>query len=334
MLQGRPLYDNPADHKYYVPPPEWEAVRRAVDRGNNTLLYGPRGSGKTTLLRQLQLALRKRDEPVVFVDAGAVTESLELAARIRDALKGRPGILDQSLSMARTKEVFGDATPPPGGVSRFLYDTLAGLGQDVEPTIVLLDATASAQAIYGLFGRMRDTIWQLPHRWLVAIDDSDYATVLKPPADAFFDTLVALVPRPADDLVQILHRRTKELPNELLSQIADDARGNPRAAIRAANDTIVHGDDATGDLTARGRLLDAASQLGRPQGMLMAELLDLGQASPSDQILLERLGLKRARVNTLLQQLQDAGLVDAAVERSDGPGRPRTIYRPILRSVA
>lgn len=333
MLQGRPLYDNPTDHKYYVPPSEWEAVRRTVDRGNNTLLHGPRGSGKTTLSRQLQLALRGREEPVAFVDAAAVTEPLELATRIRDALKGRPGILEQGLTSARAKEVFGDPNPPPGGASRSLYDTLLDL-QDVEPTIVLLDATASAQGLYGVFGRMRDTIWQLPHRWLVTIDDSDYATVLKPPADAFFDTVIALAPRSADDLLQILRRRTGELPDELLSQIADDARGNPRAAIRAANDAIVHGDDPAGDLAARGRLLDAAAQLGRPQGMLMAELLDLGQASPSDQVLLERLGLKRARVNTLLQQLQDAGLVDAAVERSDGPGRPRAIYRPILRAVA
>lgn len=331
MLQGRPLYDNPADHKYYVPPPEWEAVCRAVDRGNNTLICGARGSGKTTLLRQLQLALRDRDEPVVFIDAAAIAEPLELAVRIRDALKGR---LDQGLSGARGREVFGDPDPPPGGVSRFLYDTLIGLGQDIEPAIVLLDATASARALYGVFGRMRDTIWQLPHHWLVAIDDSDYATVLKPPADAFFDTVIALAPRPNDDLLQILHRRTDELPDELLSQIAQDARGNPRVAIRAANNAIVHGDDPAGDLTARGWLLDTAARLGRPQGMLMAELLDIGQASPSDQVLLERLGLKRARVNALLQELHDAGLVESAIERSDGPGRPRTIYRPALRTAA
>lgn len=334
MLQGRPLYDNPSDRKYYVPPPEWDAVSRALDRGNNTLLHGLRGAGKTTLLRQLQLALREREEPVVFVDAAAVAEPLELVARVRDALKPRPGILDQSLLVARSREVLGDPSPPPGGASRLLYDMLTGLGQDVEPTIVLLDASATAQALYGVFGRMRDTIWQLPHRWLVAIDDSDYATVLKPPADAFFDTVIALAPRSADDLLQILQRRTDELPDELLSQIAEDARGNPRAAIRAANDAIVHGDGPAGDLTARGRLLDAAAQLGRPQGMLMAELLDIGQASPSDQVLLDRLGLKRARVNTLLQQLHDAGLVDAAVERSNGPGRPRTIYRPALRTAA
>ena len=332
MLQGRPLYDNPSDAKYHVPSPVWDTVLHAIDRGNNTLLYGARGSGKTTLLRQLQLTLRKGEEPVVFVDAAAVTEPLELAARVRDALKGRPGVV--GADSASIAEVLGDPAPPPGGASRRLYDTLNSLGHDVEPTIVLVDASASAQAVYGVFGRMRDTIWQLPHRWLVAIDDSDRATALKPPADAFFDTVIALAPLAIEDLMQILQKRTDEMPAALLSQIAADARGNPRAAIRAANDALVHGQEPSGDLSARARLLDTAAELGRPQGMLMAELLDIGQASPSDEVLLGRLGLKRARVNTLLQELHDAGLVESAVERSDGPGRPRTIYRPALRGTA
>lgn len=330
MLQGRPLYDNPSDARFYVPPPELAAIRRAVERGNNTLVYGSRGSGKTTLLRQLQLELREREEPVVFVDAAAVADTPELAERIRDVLKGRPGLFAGGVGGAATAQILGDPSPPPGGVSRALHDTLVSLGEDVEPTTILLDASASAVALYGLFGRMRDTLWQLPHRWLVAIDESDRASVLKPPADAFFDTVIQLTPRSAEDLLEILGRRTEDLPEGLLSRIAGEARGNARAAIRAANDAIVNGKDPAGDLEARARLLDAASEAGRPHGMLMAELLDLEQASPSDEALLERLGLKRARVNTLLQELQEKGLVEAATERSEGPGRPRTVYRPAM----
>jgi DNA-binding MarR family transcriptional regulator len=333
MLQGRPLYDNPADAKYYVMPPEWDAVVRALDRGNNTLICGERGTGKTSLLRQVQLALRDDDERAVYVDATAVAEPLELAFRVRDALKGRPGIAQAGTGTVSRAlaQVAGDQSPPSGGVSRLLYDTLVDLGEGVEPTIVLLDATAAAQALYGVFGRMRDTIWQLPHRWLVTIDDSDRATALKPPADTFFDTVIELGPLPIERLTTILHKRTDELPQKLLSQVAADARGNPRAAIRAANNALVHGADPATELSARARLFDAAAQLGRPQGMLMAELLDLGQASPSDEALLDRLGLTRARVSTLLQQLLEADLVESTVERSDRPGRPRTVYRPVLR---
>jgi DNA-binding MarR family transcriptional regulator len=333
MLQGRPLYDTPADAKYYVAPPEWDAVIRALDRGNNTLICGERGAGKTSLLRQVQLTLRNHGKRVVYVDATAVAEPLELAFRVRDALKGRPGLARTtpgtvSRSLA---QITGEQSPPPGGVSRLLYDTLVGLGEEVEPTIVLLDATAAAQALYGVFGRMRDTIWQLPHNWLVAIDDDDRATALKPPADTFFDIVIELGPLPIERLITILHNRTHELTPKLRSQISTDARGNPRTAIRAANNALVHGGNPADELSARARLRAAAGQIGRPQGMLMAELLDLGQASPSDEALLDRLGLTRARVSTLLQQLLEADLVESTAERSDRPGRPRTVYRPALR---
>jgi DNA-binding MarR family transcriptional regulator len=332
MLQGRPLYDTPADTKYYVTPAEWDTVLLAVERDNNTLVCGERGTGKTSLLRQLQLALRNNGERVVYVDATAVAEPLTLVYRIRDTLKGRPGVV-QTLpgSVSRgVGELAGERSPPPGGASRLLYDELGALGEEVEPTTVLVDATASAQALYGVFGRMRDTMWQLPHRWLVAIDSDDRATVLRPPADTFFDIVIELAPLPTERLVDVLRRRTDELPPRLISQVAADAQGSPRAAIRAANNAIVRGTDPAQELSARAGLLDAAAQIGRPQGMLMAELLDRGQASPSDEALLHSLGLTRARVTTLLGQLQDAGLVESSVERSDRPGRPRTIYRPKL----
>src|SRR4029077_3522857 len=155
---------------------------------------GERGAGKTSLLRQVQLTLRDRGERVAYVDATAVAEPLELVFRVRDALKGRPGIAQTapgavSRSLA---QVAGEQSPPPGGVSRLLYDTLLGLGEEVEPTIVLLDGTSAAQALYGVFGRMRDTVWQLPHSWLVAIDSDDRATALKPPADTFFHIVIEL----------------------------------------------------------------------------------------------------------------------------------------------
>jgi predicted ArsR family transcriptional regulator len=60
----------------------------------------------------------------------------------------------------------------------------------------------------------------------------------------------------------------------------------------------------------------------------MAELLDLGQASPSDDALQNRLGLTRGRITALLRELLDEGLVEAGRDRSSGPGRPKTIYRP------
>ena len=68
MLQARPLYDTGADQRFFVEPSGWERLVSAVDHRFNVALLGAPGAGKTTALRQLQLRLRRADEPVVYVD--------------------------------------------------------------------------------------------------------------------------------------------------------------------------------------------------------------------------------------------------------------------------
>lgn len=325
VLQGRPLYDNDADARYFVVPPAWDALMRAIDRRLNVLITGKRGVGKTTLLRQAQLALRRDDEPVVFVDATAVDDAADFAARLRDALRGRPSPVAAGIASLRVAA--GDPSPPPGGTSRAVYDDLAAL-EEAQPSIVLVDASGSAAAAYEIFGRMRDTLWQFEHRWVVAVDEEERVTVLKPPADAFFDTIITLDDLSTERLIQFIEKRDDTLSPRERMRIAAAASGNPRTALRALNRAIVHGLEPEEQWAERADALDRASHLGRPHAMLMAELLDLGQASPSDEALQNRLGLSRARITTLLRDLLDEGLVEAGVERPEGPGRPRTIYRP------
>jgi hypothetical protein len=168
---------------------------------------------------------------------------------------------------------------------------------------------------------------------VLALDESERLTVLRPPADAFFDSVIELEPWSVNELVQILERRNDsgQAPiEELVMAAATGARGNPREAIRALNDAVVHGWDPSRVLDARGQLLDRASEQGRPAAMLMGELLQRGMASPSDEDLQQSLGVTRARLNQLFRQLLEQDLVKTEIESSDGPGRPRTIYRPAL----
>ena len=333
MLQGRPLYDTAADRVFFHTPQEWDTLMRALDHGNNILLVGPRGWGKTTLLRQAQLALRGDDERVAFVDANAADSTEDLVARVRDAVRGRPGASEvMRTSMGNAIAVVGgDPSPPPAGVSRVLFDSLQAIAE-APAAIVLVDASDSGDAVYGLMGRLRDTLWQMPHQWVVAVGDEDRVLALKPPADAFFDTVIQLQPLPVNALVDLLHKRglPPEFEPHWVGEIAADANGNARHAVRAANDALVAGRPPTATLSARARLLEQASSLGRPHGMLRAELLDLRQASPSDETLQGRLGLTRGRITALLRELLEAGLVETDVERADAPGRPRTIYRPAM----
>ncbi|MCA1690017.1 MAG: AAA family ATPase, partial [Actinobacteria bacterium] len=121
LLGSRPLYDNLGDSRLFRSPPTWDPILRAVERHLNVAVVGPRGVGKTTLLRQLQLTLREGSaERVTFVDATAVADVLELAARIRDALVGE--------ASAAAEFPRGDAALV-GGASRELAAMLREIGQ-------------------------------------------------------------------------------------------------------------------------------------------------------------------------------------------------------------
>lgn len=330
LLQARPLYDNLADQEYFVPPREWLALMRAVEHGVNVLVIGDRGVGKTTILRQVQRTLREDGRRVAFVDAGVVDDVLEFAARVRDALLGQPAPFVAGASMLGA--TFSRETAPLAGASRALTATLSEIG-NAPATTILVDATGSAEATYALFGRMRDALWQQSHHWVVALEESDRATALKPPADAFFDVVLTVGQWSQSDLVEMLTRREDDdepLDRGLAFTAAGGAGGNPREALRILSDVLVHDRDPQAMLDSRQRLLDRANELGRPAGMLMAELLERGQASPSDEALQASLGVSRARLTQLLRSLLEHHLVITATERADGPGRPRTVYRPAL----
>jgi DNA-binding MarR family transcriptional regulator len=310
MIEGRPLYDNSADGRLFVAPSEWEALMRAVDRHLNVLVAAPRGWGKTSLLRQAQLTLRLDGGRVAFVDASAVEDGEELLRRARRAL-------------------VTDPSPP----RRDAGTTSGELGamESVPQTTILVDASHSAGAVYSLFGRLRDAIWQLPHRWVVAVNVDEEATALKPPADAFFDVVLRVDRWSRSQLEELLKRRVQDdrLDDLEVEELVTGSNGNPRRALRAVSNALVTGRKPSASLSDQDQLLESAAELGRPHALLMAELLDLGQASPSDPVLLERLGLTRGRVTALLRDLLERRLVEAAPDTaSNRAGRPRMLYRP------
>jgi len=328
MLQARPLFDNAADAKLFVTPPVWPRIVRALARKLNVIVTGTRGSGKTTLLHQLQAALRAEGERVTFVDSTGADSAGELVRRLRDALRGQPSVLAEGFSTM--DETLMPNPAPIAGASRALQTALRAI-EATEPSIVLVDASGAGTAVYEVFGRLRDTLWQMEHLWVVAIDADDHATALKAPADAFFDVVVDLAPLSTEELAQVLLLRSPDTPVDILRHVAANADGNPRRALRALGDAAVHGIDPASTSAARGVLASDASRIGRPHGMLMAELLERGQASASDTELQQALGVGRARLSQLLGELFERDLVIQDVEGSSGPGRPRTVYRPVLR---
>jgi hypothetical protein len=280
------------------------------------------------MLRQAQLRLRDSGRRVVYVDASAIDSAASLASRLRAGLTGSYGPPIEQF--AALPDVGRGAPALPGGASRSLNTQLDAINE-AEQATVLLDASDSGTAVRELFGRFRDTLWQGAHTWVVAVDEAERASVLRPPTDAFFDVMLLIHPWDPDPLLRLLALRTSELDRATLGEIAADARGNPRDALRGLADVLVEG-GTPGGLLRRGAALQrkAARLVGRPEQLLLRELLDRGQASASDEDLQRSLGLSRARLSQLLTNLLEHDLVEADTLRTEGPGRPKTVYRPRL----
>jgi DNA-binding transcriptional ArsR family regulator len=311
-LQSRPLYDTAADRALFVPPARaWQKIMVALEREFNVAVFGDRGSGKTSLIRQVALHRRETSGmATTVVDAAGAQTGLALIERIRAAVADRSAV----------------GAAGPGESTSAALEILRGLG-DLPAHLIVLDCSSSAGAAYELFGRLRDEVWQLPHQWLVAADESEMGTLLRPPADVFFDVTVRLDAWSPQQLGEMLTLRDAGLEPDDLASVVGAADGNPRRALQAARDALTGDGSAAERLHLRAQREAAAAQLGRTHAMVLAELEDLGGASAADEVLQQRLGVTRARISQVLRDLLRAGLVDAAHE-PQARGRPRVVYRP------
>ena len=320
-LSNRPLYDTEADAALFLEPPSWEPLYRWVDQGYNVFVSGARGSGRTSLLRQLQRRLRENDLRVSFVDAAQAAGLAHLVALVSEALIGQPRAADLVAErVERLRVLFAGSAP--GGASTAVQDVVESWGQ-ADAQVVLLDGPGAGTALYELFGRFRDELWQLELVWVVAVDDADAAVVLRPPADAFFDQRTRLGTWSAEELAALLRRRG--VAQDDIPGLVADGSLSPRDALAFARDAL------TGDaesLVARRRRVLAAGSLSEAHAAVQEAVEDLGPTSASDPALLARLGVSRPRAQALLSDLSDARLVVSDAAQQTGRGRPRKLFRP------
>jgi GTPase SAR1 family protein len=331
-LSGQPLLDNPLDAPLFVDRDNelLEAIG-ALSRRINVLLLGQRGIGKTSFLYRVQRELRSRDLQVVYLAGHALAETAaDLLSVIRYHLAEPQTVtinplanVVSSLMLPRSVRVV-----PEG--ERMLQEVQGlrdALANRAKPAVVLLDEMPSKEEARKLFARMRDEVWRLPIAWLVAANNSDAETYLKPPADAFFGRVIRLGPLSNEAIHKVLQLRVPDLDTSTIDTLVQQAAGNPRRLISLAQDVAVRGGSADRLAAEAQRIRERLRDLGEPAQRLYAELEALGQASPSDEELLRRLGWKRSRAQQVMSQLEQAGLILANQEAQDRGG-PRKVFRP------
>jgi energy-coupling factor transporter ATP-binding protein EcfA2 len=316
-LSGRPLFDNPLDHRLFVERPEAGRIEANCRDGVNTLLLGERGMGKTSLLNHVLFNLREHEFPAVGVSGEPAENSLDLLRLIVVAL-GRVQLRETPLDMHAVAGL-GEV-----GETLRLLDGLRGDGRAGQRTAILVDLPPGKKGLQQLFGRFRDEIWQLPYTWVVAAPNELRMDLLSPPADAFFEDVVQLGSLTAEQQAELVSLRLD--PGESTPwRLGSDDEANPRRLLEIVR-TSVRTDQSPSDLVAAlaEREKDVA-KLGRSASMLYAELEDYGPASASDAGFLDRLGWSRQRAAKILLELEGAGFVTSEY-RSTGTGRPRRIF--------
>lgn len=317
-LSNRPLLDTRTDAALFVGRErELAQLERAIELGLNVLLTSDPGVGKTSVVRQL--ARRRREAGLaqpVYVAGPTVTTPSDLFELVAEVL---------DLKEALREVVGADPLRQLDALADGLERRRAEEGVST-PTIVV-DGPA-VQVAYACFGRLRDEVWQVPLTWIVAIQSADSATLLAPPADAFFEIRVELAAFEPAELAELLRRRLPAgaLPDDVIAELAE--LGDPRRVLHAARQLLTSGgswSDLKRDLRDWD---DRVGQLSRSDRMALSVLEELGgSASASDRGLLDRLGWTRSRAVQVLGGLENAGVLDSDAVRSGGSGRPRKVYR-------
>lgn len=319
-LTSRPLLATRRDQGLFAGRDgEREKIVRELKRGFNVIVEGDRGSGKTSLLRSL-MWLHHTDEQGdvgtwVYVRAAGMTGAAEVLNRVLDVLEGRETAAERLHSTAEA------------------IRELAAR-QELGPTCVLLD---DVDPLVGnqLFGVLRDELWEAGVQWMVTVNTSDSQTLLTPPADAFFESVVRLAALAAEEAVDLLTRRLslrRDDGGEMVGKSRDvlvalaAGGGQPRELIERARH-VDENSDPESILAAGNEIRRVLGGLSRPANMLYAEIQHRDPISASDEAIQQRMGWTRPRLIQVLGELTHAGLVEASEQARSGPGRPKKIFR-------
>jgi hypothetical protein len=321
----RPLRMTPADEDLYVQRShDLAQIEAGLSYGFNVIVLGERGGGKTTLLNVFERRVMEEELAsfgIVLVSGGAMssaTETLDGIARALDPSGTR-------VARAQAQVLSSPASDPLIAAYERLAYVVSGL-RESKP-IMLLDHL-SAPLCWELFGRLRDEMWTLDLRWVLAGDLDDQAHLLAPPADAFFEHTIYLTPFDRQEIVELLTRRDHDgqIDDDVRRLIAERCEGNPSRALALARRAVLAEDSLAAVL--RGTVVEQIErELGRPAARLADDLARNGPAGPSDPDLLRRLGWSRPRAYQVFEQLERAGHVEISAERTGQPGRPRNTYR-------
>jgi DNA-binding transcriptional ArsR family regulator len=318
QLDNRPLFGT-IDQALFVDPPLMPRLIRAVEHQLNVLLLGAPGSGKTSLLHRLA-AEKAPAMPRVYVDLGPAENAAQTLTVVAEAL-------EQHTAGQAWGNTLRSTVVPPSTPSSGLLRLVRQLGS-APPHLILADSPPGHGEAHAIFGRLRDELWQLPHRWVVAANASLRDELTRPPAGAFFDAQLDLDPWPEDHQHTLLQRRLLDEKSVNANELVGKTDGLPRSIITLAREAFLAGGSPDEALARRARLQAQLDRLPATARAIADYLAAHGATSGSDPRLLGTLGVTGQRARQVLRALEEAGLVRSFAEQQheQRQGRPRKLY--------
>lgn len=337
-LPARPLLASALDARLFVDRKvELETLERNAESRLNSLVVGPPGIGKTSLLHQLERRLDSHAElEPIFVDgagrAASPEELLSLIAYRLDEDRSRFSYIGEAMQSAGRR-------PPRTGTEQLLAalrTVREALAARERRAVLIVDELPSGETAHALFGQLRDELWSLPTTWVVAARTSEQAAYRRPPASAFFESVVTVKPLPEKAAIQLLKKRTAdtEIDGDLLRKIVTAADGQPVLLILLARQTLLEGRSLGDALGVQDERAQRARQLGDAATRLVAYIEANGPVSASDDRMLSELGWTRSRATQVLRQLEQAGLAEVSNERVGSSRRKVYTLKTELKGAA
>lgn len=311
LISGRPLLDSAADAALLVGrASEIDRLEQATSAGLNVVVVGERGVGATSVVHALGRRFPTSKGPgTVFVRGGGARSVLDVLGRVVTALGyAGPDTMPSVEVLLRQLQVAVDSYLP-------------------EPVVLVVDDLPVAVGIQ-LLAQHRDALWVLGAAWVVTVSVEDSVALLAAPGGSFFEVRLDLAPLSRTDVAALLAARGGEVAALDAQQVWEAAGGgHPRRVLDVVRAVISGGVEVTGAHTAH---TVAVGELTRPAQSLFAELGVLGAASASDPDLQQRTGWSRVRLQQVLTQLENTGLVRSSLTRpAGGQGRARKVFHPV-----
>jgi len=314
-MTGRPLLGTQHDATLFVGrEPELEQLERAVHAGLNTVLVGERGVGSTSLVHALVRRLRDHDGPVAtVVRCGGAQSVVGVLARMVLALAGPAPV----------------AVVPASTATGLLWQLAQAVHHDAAGAVVLIVDDLPPVLGAQLLAEYREELWAVGAPWVVTVATDDSAQLLSRPGGVFFEVRLDLEDLDRHETSELLARRLPGTSSTEVDRLVEAAgSGHPRRVLDVARSVVSMGSGEVGPVFAAHTV--ALQALGRSAHILHSELTAVGWGCASDAALQDRMGWSRVRLQQVLTQLEQAGLVRAITSRpAGGQGRPRKMFSPV-----